>query len=91
MKEQKCIICDKPAEWIRGTQFAGDHPFCDEHAKQEKGFGTDDSYEYWYNILEQKAINTVMHFYKISRETALDLYKDEITAAQDLFKIISQE
>ena len=29
-----------------------------------------------------------MKFYKISRETALDLYQDEITAAQDLLKII---
>ena len=48
MKEQKCIMCDKPADWIRGTQFAGNHPFCDEHARQEEGFGISDSYEYWY-------------------------------------------
>lgn len=54
MKEQKCLICDKPAEWIRGTQFAGDHPFCDEHAKQEKGFGVNDSYEYWYEVKDTK-------------------------------------
>lgn len=91
MNKQTCLMCDKPAEWIRGTQFAGDHPFCDTHAKQEKGFGNADSYEYWYNILEQKAIETVMKLYKVSRETALDLYQDEIAAAQDLFKIISQE
>lgn len=91
MKEQTCLMCDKPAEWIRGTQFAGDHPFCDEHARQEEGFGTEDSYEYWYNILEQKAIETVMNFYKISRETALDLYQDEIKAAESLLQIISEE
>lgn len=91
MKEQTCLECDKPAEWIRSTQFAGDHPFCDEHAKQEEGFGTEDSYEYWYNILEQQSIETVMEFYKISRKTALDLYEDEIAAARNLFKIIPQE
>ena len=41
-------MCDKPADWIRGTQFAGNHPFCDEHARLERGFGINDSYEYWY-------------------------------------------
>ena len=41
-------MCDKPVDWIRATQFAGNHPFCDEHARQEKGFGISDSYEYWY-------------------------------------------
>ena len=91
MKQQTCLMCDKPAEWIRGTQFAGDHPFCDTHAHQEMGFGVNDSYEYWYNILEQKAIETVMNFYKISRETALDLYQDEIKAAESLLQIISEE
>jgi hypothetical protein len=45
-----CMMCDKEATWIRSTQFAGDHPFCEEHAKQEEGFGTNDSYEYWYQI-----------------------------------------
>jgi hypothetical protein len=54
MKEQKCIMCDKPADWIRGTQFAGNHPFCDEHARQEKGFGISDSYEYWYKPEKEK-------------------------------------
>lgn len=48
--KESCIECGKPADWVRCTQFAGDHPFCDEHAKQEKGFGTDDSYEYWCTI-----------------------------------------
>ena len=57
MQEQTCLMCDKPAEWIRSTQFAGDHPFCDEHARQQEGFGTNDSYEYWYNIKEDDASN----------------------------------
>jgi hypothetical protein len=55
MKQQTCLMCDKPVEWIRGTQFAGGHPFCDEHARQEKGFGNNDSYEYWYEIEKNNA------------------------------------
>jgi len=53
MKEQTCLMCDKPAEWIRSTQFAGNHPFCDEHARQEQGFGGSDSYEYWYELKKE--------------------------------------
>lgn len=49
----KCIECNKKAEWIRSTQFAGDHPYCEEHAKLEKDFGDDDSYKYWYKILKK--------------------------------------
>lgn len=45
--EEICIFCDEPAAWIRHTQFAGNHPFCEKHAKAEEGFGTNDSYEYW--------------------------------------------
>jgi hypothetical protein len=46
--KETCMMCDKPATWIRSTQFAGEHPYCEEHAKQEEGFGINDSYEYWY-------------------------------------------
>lgn len=44
---EKCLVCDAEARWIRCTQFAGAHPFCDAHARAEKGFGSNDSYEYW--------------------------------------------
>lgn len=53
MTEETCIICGRPAVWVRSTQFAGDHPFCEEHAKAEKGFGENDSYEFWYNLEER--------------------------------------
>ena len=44
----KCIECDKPATWIRYTQFSGNHPYCTEHAEQESDFGEDDaSYYSW--------------------------------------------
>jgi endogenous inhibitor of DNA gyrase (YacG/DUF329 family) len=51
---EECIVCGRPAVWVRSTQFAGDHPFCEEHAKQEDGFGVNDSYEYWYNIEDKE-------------------------------------
>jgi hypothetical protein len=46
----KCIKCDKDAVWVRSTQFAGDHPYCEEHAKKESDFGENDSYTYWYKV-----------------------------------------
>jgi len=45
-----CLDCEEPAVWIRHTQFAGSHPFCDKHAKEEEDFGVSDSYEVWKNI-----------------------------------------
>jgi hypothetical protein len=37
----KCS-CGKPIAWVRRTQFAGDHPFCEDCAKLELDFGKDD-------------------------------------------------
>lgn len=53
-QEETCLECNKPAKWIRSTQFAGDHPYCEEHAREEKDFQENDSYAYWYRI-EDKA------------------------------------
>ncbi len=47
-----CIDCEKPAVWVRHTQFAGDHPFCDQHAKSEKDFGKVDSCTDWERLME---------------------------------------
>lgn len=30
--------CPNDVAWVRCTQFAGDHPFCDECARKEKDF-----------------------------------------------------
>ena len=43
----KCLSCVEKASWIRFTQFAGDHPFCDLHALMEEDFGESDSYSFW--------------------------------------------
>lgn len=47
----KCIDCNKLAEWLRKTQFAGTHPFCQEHAEKEPDFKkSDSSYFFWEKI-----------------------------------------
>ena len=42
MTEIKCAVCDELATWMRYTQFAGNHPFCDEHAELEADFNDGD-------------------------------------------------
>jgi endogenous inhibitor of DNA gyrase (YacG/DUF329 family) len=42
MTEIKCAVCDEPATWMRYTQFAGNHPFCDKHAESESDFNDGD-------------------------------------------------
>jgi hypothetical protein len=42
-----CLLCNQPAQWIRHTQFAGNHPYCEAHAKQESDFLEEDSCTYW--------------------------------------------
>ena len=48
--EETCIVCKKPAKWVRSTQFSGDHYYCAEHAQQEEDFGKSDSYAFWYEV-----------------------------------------
>lgn len=51
----KCLMCEKPAKWLRVTQFSGEHPFCKEHAKLENDFKvTKSSYFYWTKINRKK-------------------------------------
>jgi hypothetical protein len=47
-----CLECDQPAQWVRSTQFAGDHPYCEHHARLERDFGENDSYTQWYEPRE---------------------------------------
>lgn len=51
---ERCLECGAKAVWIRSTQFAGDHPYCEEHARQEKDFGENDSYAYWYEVKDER-------------------------------------
>ena len=48
------MCCDENARWLRCTQFAGDHPFCDLHALMEEDFGEADSYTYWSEVEEME-------------------------------------
>ncbi len=52
---EKCLECDQEAVWERCTQFAGDHPFCQQHAEMETDFMVDDSYEFWRQIKNQES------------------------------------
>ena len=47
---EKCIECNKPAQWVRCTQFAGEHPYCEEHAQLESDFNDIDSYLFWKEL-----------------------------------------
>lgn len=47
--------CGSQADWVRCTQFSGDHFFCENHARLEANFGQrDDSYFYWMEIQEYR-------------------------------------
>jgi hypothetical protein len=50
MSQEKltCLLCGEPAEWVRYTQFSGNHPYCEACAKKEKDFPEGDgSYSSW--------------------------------------------
>ena len=53
-EDNTCLECNKPAKWVRSTQFAGDHPYCEEHAREEKDFQENDSYAYWYKYKKKQ-------------------------------------
>jgi hypothetical protein len=48
----KCEICTKKPEWVRRTQFAGDHYFCAMHAEAEEDFGDSSSNNMFWKQLE---------------------------------------
>jgi endogenous inhibitor of DNA gyrase (YacG/DUF329 family) len=51
--EIKCVSCEEPATWMRHTQFAGSHPFCDKHAEMESDF-EDGDWERLDDVLQQE-------------------------------------
>ena len=57
MTEIKCSYCEEQATWIRHTQFAGDHPFCEKHAKLETDFNDSDSYLDWEELDDRHGSN----------------------------------
>jgi hypothetical protein len=63
----KCLECLKPAQWIRSTQFAGEHPYCREHAQKESDFKQNDSYTYWYKSknTDKKQIKSELGYARI--------------------------
>lgn len=50
-KKEHCFMCEGFAKWVRKTQFAGDHFFCDGHAREEEDFGKEiDGQFFWKKI-----------------------------------------
>ena len=45
--------CGKVADFVRKTQFVGDHFFCAECARQEEEFLVDDSYKIWCRLFNK--------------------------------------
>lgn len=67
--------CFEDADWVRVTQFAGDHPYCDLHARQEEDFGKkDDSYFFWVSVGEFLEIDERRRKWK---EEAADKFLDK--------------
>lgn len=48
----KCQMCSNKAEWVRRTQFSGDHLFCKLHAEAEEDFGDNSSNNMYWEQLE---------------------------------------
>ena len=57
-KFDKCCECEEKAEFARVTQFAGIHPYCAYHAKQEEDFGLENSGGFYWVGLEDDEKNT---------------------------------
>ena len=52
-EQERCLECDGKAQYIRHTQFAGNHPFCSDHAWKQQFYEIDDQSDvYWSSIDE---------------------------------------
>ena len=52
----QCGDCDEMAIWTRHTQFAGNHLFCDTHARRQSDFTTEydeiEAPNVWWSVIE---------------------------------------
>jgi hypothetical protein len=80
----KCLVCGEKATWVRSTQFAGDHPFCDLHAKDESDFGKDDSYVFWHPVEEDKMKMYMVETVSIFRHRYVVMAKDPEHACDEV-------
>ena len=75
MTEIKCYWCDKPATWMRYTQFTGNHPFCDKHAELESDFNDGAPSLKYFNDGDWEKI----------KMTEVDLKEVQLAWCQDIF------
>ena len=47
----ECNLCYRPSQYVRCTQFAGKHYYCQEHAELEDDFMIDGD-DYWLELKE---------------------------------------
>lgn len=82
-KELKCsaLGCESTSvTMIRATQFAGDHPFCQEHGEQEKNKEDNDPSEKWYSIEEYQ--EQVLEGRKKRKEKLLERQREVLQARE---------
>lgn len=70
--------CSAPVVWIRKTQFAGDHYFCDAHARAEKDFSENSSTTVWFQI-DRIDLNSFEH--SVDKPFSVKEYMDRARAA----------
>lgn len=58
--------CEMPVAQVRCTQFAGDHPFCQGHADQERDIIKSND-EIWYPLEAYKVVLQVREERKMAR------------------------
>lgn len=55
-KHEQCLQCELRAQYLRHTQFAGSHPLCEEHAKADPEFMSNESDNGWEKLEDGKSV-----------------------------------
>lgn len=79
-----CSVCKKPTEWVRCTQFSGEHPFCNVHARKERDFGENNaSYFCWKPWADYLELTERMEKRKAATQAAYDAKMADLLAQRD--------
>lgn len=88
--QDTCLMCGNPATWVRETQFAGNHPFCDVHAGEEEDFAQEVPGQFsWHRIIEGFHLSTILEkLPKNVPQAAKDVLKTHLPAFIEQLKSI---
>lgn len=79
--------CGEPATWVRRTQFAGDHPFCEKHARNQENFGkSNPGYFFWEQLPPPKHPKTLKGFKGSLFELAEHLHRMRYDAVMEFYQ-----